>query len=385
MAINFPANPAVNDLYTYGGRTWICTVAGTPGPAAWASYPGPNSIAINSTQILGGSTGSILYDNAGSIGELPSPLPIANGGTNATSFTNTYVTYFNGTSLTGNSGLTYNGTTFVAAKDIYVNGMIFGLGGGQNSTNVAIGASALPANTTGAQNFAIGTYSLLSNQTGNNNVAIGTQALSNNVSGSNNTSIGRASLQNTLSGSNVAIGYFCLNSNTTGDSNVSVGTQSSQNNTIGYANVGLGNSTLYNNIVGAFNSAVGHSALSNTTGSNNTAIGGLSGSGIYGGSNNSILGAYSGATAPISNSGSNYVVLSDGAGNVRSFADGNGNNVMGTGALATNATNGFLYIPACAGTPTGTPTTYTGRVPLVVDSTNNKMYIYSGGAWVALN
>jgi hypothetical protein len=55
--------------------------------------------------------------------------------------------------------------------------------------------------------------------------------------------------------------------------------------------------------------------------------------------------------------------------------------VVGLAALATNATDGFLYIPSCAGTPTGTPTTQTGTVPLVWDSTNSKLYVYSGGAW----
>jgi hypothetical protein len=50
-------------------------------------------------------------------------------------------------------------------------------------------------------------------------------------------------------------------------------------------------------------------------------------------------------------------------------------------ALATTATNGFLYVPTCAGTPTGTPTAITGMAPIVVNTTNNKLYFYSGGAW----
>jgi hypothetical protein len=65
---------------------------------------------------------------------------------------------------------------------------------------------------------------------------------------------------------------------------------------------------------------------------------------------------------------------------IRLLLDTNGNFVVNTGALATNATTGFLYIPTCAGTPTGTPTTYTGRGPLIYDSTNNKLYFYNG-AW----
>lgn len=57
----------------------------------------------------------------------------------------------------------------------------------------------------------------------------------------------------------------------------------------------------------------------------------------------------------------------------------------GAAALATTATDGFLYIPTCAGAPTGVPTAITGTAPLVADSTNNRVYCYLGGAWVALN
>jgi hypothetical protein len=59
-----------------------------------------------------------------------------------------------------------------------------------------------------------------------------------------------------------------------------------------------------------------------------------------------------------------------------------GNIVAGaSAALATTATDGFLYVPTCAGTPTGVPTSITGMVPIVVNTTNNKLYFYSGGAW----
>lgn len=50
-----------------------------------------------------------------------------------------------------------------------------------------------------------------------------------------------------------------------------------------------------------------------------------------------------------------------------------------TSALSTTATDGFLYIPTCAGTPTGVPTAQTGTVAMVFDTTNNKLYIYDGG------
>lgn len=55
--------------------------------------------------------------------------------------------------------------------------------------------------------------------------------------------------------------------------------------------------------------------------------------------------------------------------------------IVGSAALATTATDGFLYLPSCAGPPTGTPTTQTGTVPFVFDSVDNRLYFYTGGAW----
>lgn len=63
---------------------------------------------------------------------------------------------------------------------------------------------------------------------------------------------------------------------------------------------------------------------------------------------------------------------------------GSGSVIINNGAIATNATDGFLYIPTCAGTPTGTPTTYTGRCAMVMDTTNHKLYVYDG-SWIAMN
>jgi hypothetical protein len=53
----------------------------------------------------------------------------------------------------------------------------------------------------------------------------------------------------------------------------------------------------------------------------------------------------------------------------------------GSVALATTATDGFLYVPTCAGAPTGTPTAITGMAPIIVDTTNHKLYFFSGGTW----
>jgi len=90
---------------------------------------------------------------------------------------------------------------------------------------------------------------------------------------------------------------------------------------------------------------------------------------------------------------SNGFRVTNTAGNALTFTMQNGSNdtgfeldnsrnaAIGAGTLATSATNGFLYVPTCAGTPTGTPTAKSGYAPIVVNTTNNKLYFYSGGAW----
>jgi hypothetical protein len=69
-----------------------------------------------------------------------------------------------------------------------------------------------------------------------------------------------------------------------------------------------------------------------------------------------------------------------GAGVYYKFTD-DGSVVLADGAYATNATEGFTYLPSMAGTATGTPTTYTGTVPIVVDTSGERVGLYLGGAW----
>lgn len=77
----------------------------------------------------------------------------------------------------------------------------------------------------------------------------------------------------------------------------------------------------------------------------------------------------------------NLMEFQNNSNSVLGFVDANGSLVCGSAALSTSATAGFIYMPSCAGTPTGTPTTHTGTVPFVYDTTNNKICVYNGGAW----
>jgi collagen type VII alpha len=98
--------------------------------------------------------------------------------------------------------------------------------------------------------------------------------------------------------------------------------------------------------------------------------------------NTLVVGAASGDTVIRS---SQTLHFGDGGGNERGFIDTAGNASLGKASIDTAATDGFFYVPSCAGPPTGVPTTKTGRVPLIADSTNNKVYVYLGGAWLPLN
>ena len=72
-------------------------------------------------------------------------------------------------------------------------------------------------------------------------------------------------------------------------------------------------------------------------------------------------------------------IMSNGVTRIK--VDVNGNVVAGAGTLATTATNGFMYIPSTAGVPTGAATAYSGFCPMVVDTTNLRLYIRVGTTW----
>lgn len=53
--------------------------------------------------------------------------------------------------------------------------------------------------------------------------------------------------------------------------------------------------------------------------------------------------------------------------------------LAGKSGITTSATDGFLYVAAAAGTPTGTPTAQAGFAPIYYDTTNHKLWVYDGG------
>jgi hypothetical protein len=290
-------------------------------------------------------------------------LPVANGGTGQT----TANTAFNALapSQTGNSGkyLTTNGTDTSwavnasgdvvgpasatangialfnsttgklikdsASTDGLIQGMTVGLGGGSIATNTALGVSALAVNTTGTLNTAIGYQAGQSITTGQLNTVIGYRAGSNITTGINNTYIGVAAGSGstaTTGSSNTGVGYNALTAiATTAEGNSTFGSIAGQNITTANYNSAFGYQTLALSTTGANNTVYGAFALQNsTTASGNTALGYQSGQNITTGAKNVIIGSYTGLGAPISATGSNYIIFSDGDANVRGYFNSSG-------------------------------------------------------------
>lgn len=70
------------------------------------------------------------------------------------------------------------------------------------------------------------------------------------------------------------------------------------------------------------------------------------------------------------------------AGTTCFLGDEQQNAVLGKEDTATSRTTGFPFIPTCAGNPSGTPAgSYSGFVPMVIDSTTPRVYFRIGGTW----
>jgi len=262
-----------------------------------------------------------------------------------------------------NSSITIGGTAIALgassnalANDITVNSVNVGKGTGSNTYSTAVGYQSLSASPTGQINSAFG-YNALKNLssggqnnafgyvalgaavTGNFNNAFGVSALQANTSGSSNTAMGDAALGANISGSsNVAIGGSSLQANTTASNNTAVGYQAGYTNSTGQNLVAIGYQAGYTS--NANNSTyVGYYAGQTTTGTLNTFVG-VNGVGylVSSGAKNTIIGGFSGNSGGLDiRTASNYIVLSDGDGNPRTYWNGAINYIgfVGSGAIET--------------------------------------------------
>lgn len=292
-------------------------------------------------------------------------------------------------------------------EDILVNNVVVGKGANSLASNTAVGVAALGAITTGVNNTGFGSNALAATTTANNNTAIGASALGSNITGANNTAIGVAALGNQTVGDNnfgigvqslfsnagdgnVGLGNYTLLNNTTGSNSVAIGNAALASNTTGFWNVGVGFGAVNQNQTGYFNVGIGYFALFGSTGIQNIGIGYNSGYQITTGSSNVVIGGYTGSAAPISATGSNYIVLSDGAGNIGAYWNGatgvqfaqaaivhKGYTVAALTALVAPATGSRAYVTDGASVPA-----FMGALP-AGGGTSVFPVFYNGTAWVA--
>ena len=246
----------------------------------FCTYPAERSVDISTAQTLTNKTidgSSNTITNVSLTTGVTGTLPVANGGTGATTLTSNNVILGNGTSAVqfvapGTSGnvLTSNGTTWTSATSSSLTGVT------QSTTPflTALGTGA-GTSTTGVNNTFIGYEAGLSNTSQTSNTAVGYLALRANNSGNRNTAIGDRSQALATQGSdNVSIGEQSLYSRSIGAGNVAVGSGAGLALTSGTNNTFLGHSVGYTLTTGNNNIIIGENALpSSATVSNETTIG----------------------------------------------------------------------------------------------------------------
>ena len=284
------------------------------------------------------------------------------------------------------------GTVSLQVQD---DGAVYNQGKTASIYNTYFGLSSGIANLGGILNTGFGWETLKIVTTGNSNTGFGSGVLSANVTGTANTGVGNYALRNATNSFNTAIGEASSQNLVGGNSNTSIGEYSLRNNTAGSWNLAAGRSAA-SVMQGSYSVILGAAAATNATADGNTIIGYNSGLFLTTGTYNVFIGHQS----AYYETGSRTLIIdtfpraSEADGRVKSLVYGifdaavanqrltvNASLIVGSAALATTATDGFLYIPSCAGTPTGAPTAQTGTVPMVWDSTNKKFYIYDG-SWL---
>jgi hypothetical protein len=259
-----------------------------------ATALGDNAVATASHQIMYGAT--TVTDN-----EFNGALTIADMAAPAVSPAGTARIYFDSTSFTlqvSNNGGAYaafggcttidcladainnttSGSTYVGSLDA-----AYHTTGAASEENVAVGQTALVANTSGSQNTAIGYGAETTSTTAIGNTGLGYHALHADTTGGYNTALGMNALNTNQTGTgNVAIGYQSgLNINASNNTAVGVSALGTTQGAAATYNTGLGVNVLYGNTTGGSNTGVGAEAgytgatgaIANTVGTLDTFIG----------------------------------------------------------------------------------------------------------------
>tara|TARA_R110000868_G_scaffold19297_1_gene83063 strand:+ start:3098 stop:4282 length:1185 start_codon:yes stop_codon:yes gene_type:complete len=336
-----------------GGSYYIVSVAGTTNlngitdwtvgdwviwsGSVWQKLEGGmTSVTVGSTLIAGGTTGRVLYDNAGVLGEM------TNTGTGTVNVLQTSPALITpalgiatGTSLAlggatiGTNALAVTGTTALGGS------LLMGA-----ATSITVAAGGI-----------VGVGFALDQQAAGD---ISTKAAGRiGFSPTSNPSTTPDTAFSRISAGIIGVG-------TGAAGNIAGGLQA--------ATLALGGATLSGNALAVTGTAAisGKTLFAATVGINNADPGTTIGLRIVG---------------PGASTTTHGIYLTDNGGNLSFDVYDNGTTLLGRASRPTTATTGFPYIPSGAGAPTGVPTVFTGMVPLYYDTTNKQFWIYDG-AWL---
>jgi hypothetical protein len=311
--------------YFSGANTWASSAALASnalvvGGGAGSAPATLGSLGTSTTVLHGNASGAPTFGAVSLSADVSGTLPVANGGTGQTTYTDGQLLIGNSTgntlskaTLTAGTNVTITNTAggitiaasgagasaatptalgTVYAKQTTSGGTPYLNADGYNAATLttgvgcsAFGVDALQANTSYRYNNAFGYQAAYAANGSEGTTAIGYRALYSLTNGNGNTAVGSGSPYTTAA----------LQSNVSGDNNTSVGCGSFTNTTAGN-NTGLGYEAAKATSTGSDNTAVGFRALlANTTGTGNTAFGGNAGDASISGSYNVFLGLVSGA------------------------------------------------------------------------------------------
>ncbi len=248
-------NTTLTDIEAYIGGFWTTL---TTGGGSASIYLGTSATATDPS--VAGDPTSGLFSAA------TSTVSVATGGhamlTIGTQTINVPIgtsagTYQGGLQLQGNLALWQDNNN----QNIIVGSSAFPTTVTSGNENLAIGDLALNSLTTAATNVAIGYAALEYDQNVSGDVAIGYAALQhNNVGGAgNNVAIGAAALiADTTGDRNIAIGADALESNQNGGSHVAIGANALITTNGANADVAIGLNALESTTTGSNNIAIGY-------------------------------------------------------------------------------------------------------------------------------
>ncbi len=260
-ALSSIANAIANNTLSNGdfAQTW-----------GWQLSSNSNAFNITETAASTGGSGTQFLQTISTLpGSTASPLRVMTRGVEALRFdaTNPQIVANVGTaaapsySFSGNQGTGfYMSNADLAASTGGTRSMILGLGA------TGLGRGALAVNTSTSV-IGIGTNALGGNTTGLRNVAVGASALLANTTSNGNTAIGNQVLRFSTGAANTAVGDQALGFNTGGVGNVAMGVNALQSSGTGSNNVAIGSGamTISASISGTNNTAIGNNASVDNT------------------------------------------------------------------------------------------------------------------------